>query len=175
MQKSHIADNLFVSTIEFTDRIVSAKGFQPVINIGKSNFTAQGSGTALYDAVKIGLQNAIAYRDAQLQSGVTCKTLLFIITDGEDNSSNVKSASDVLNMHNEIMRDEANAFNFTSILFGVNDASRTYYFEEAAKVMGIQHLAKIGVTAKELRKMISWISSSVSSVSQGQAVAPPTF
>lgn len=175
MQKSHIAPNLFVSTIEFTDRIVSAKGFQPVVNIAKSSFKAQGSGTALYDAVKLGLENAIKYRDAQLQSGVTCKTLLFVITDGDDNSSAYSSATDVAKMHGEIMKDEANAFNFTSILFGINEQGSRGLFEKAKQLMDIQHLAAVGVTAKDLRKMISWISSSVSSASQGQTVAPPTF
>lgn len=175
MQKSHIAPNLLVSTIEFSDSIVSVRGFQPVINISKSNFRAQGSGTALYDAVKLGLQNALAYRDAQLQSGVTCKTLLFVITDGQDNESARNSDKEVFDMHVNIMKDEANAFNFTSILFGVNDQGSRHYFEDATKRMGIQHLATVGVTAKELRKMISWISSSVSSASQGQAVTPPSF
>lgn len=173
MQKSHIAENLFISTIEFTDRIVSAKGFQPVMNIAKSNFRGQGSGTALYDAVKIGTQNALSYRDAQLQSGVTCKTLVFVITDGQDNSSSYKSEGEVAQMHKDIMKDEANAFNFTSILFGIGGSKTS--FENAQKGMGIQHLAAVGVTAKDLRKMISWISSSVSSVSQGQQVASPTF
>jgi uncharacterized protein YegL len=175
MQKSHIAESLFVSTIEFTDVIVSKKGFQPVINVQKSQFRAQPSGTALYDAVMIGLRNALDYRKSQLKAGVTCKTLLFVITDGQDNSSAYGSDVEVKKMHDEIMKDEANAFGFTSILFGVNQAGAQADFEDAAKRMGIQHLAKVGVTPKEIRKMISWISSSVSSSASGQAVTPPTF
>lgn len=175
MQKSHIAESLLVSTIEFTDVIISNKGFQPVANVQKSNFRAQPSGTALYDAARLALKNALDYRKAQLLSGVTCKTLLFIITDGQDNSSDQRSASEVKKMHDDIMKDEANAFGFTSILFGVNQGGARADFEHAAKVMGIQHVATVGVTPKEIRKMISWISSSISSTSAGQPVATPTF
>ena len=174
MQKSHIADTLFVSTIEFDEGIVSKRGFQPVTSVQKSNFNGQGRGTALFDAVKLGLRNALDYRQAQLQSGITCKTLLFVITDGQDNSSAFTSASEVKKMHDEIMKDEANAFSFTSILFGINQTAQVN-FEDAKDKMGIQFLGKVGVTPKEIRKMISWISSSVSSTSAGQPVNSPNF
>jgi uncharacterized protein YegL len=174
MQKSHIAETLFVSTIEFTEKIVSKKGFQPVSNVQKSDFRGQGSGTALFDAVKIGLQNALDYRKAQLKSGITCKTLLFVITDGQDNSSNINSAHNVKQMHDDIMQDEANAFSFTSILFGINQMAQSD-FERAKNEMGIQFLAKVGVTAKEIRKMISWISSSISSSASGKVITAPVF
>ena len=175
VQSSHIADTLFVSTIEFADTIISKKGFQPVINIQKSNFRGQGRGTALFDACVIGLRNALTYREAQLKSGITCKTLFFVITDGQDNSSAIMAAQEVKKMHDEIMHDEANAFSFTSILFGINQQGAQVDFERAKTDMGIQFLAKVGVTPKEIRKMISWISSSVSSSASGQAITNPTF
>lgn len=174
MQGSHIADELFVSTIEFCEKIVSKKGFQPVTSVVKSDFRGQGRGTALYDAVDVGLSNALDYRNSQLQSGITCKTLLFVITDGQDNSSQPNSASNVKKKHENIMMDEANAFSFTSILFGINSGCAVD-FENAKNEMGIQFLANVGMTAKEIRKMISWISSSVSSSASGQAIQAPNF
>lgn len=175
MQNSHISDILFVSTIEFTEKIISKKGFQPVSNIQKSVFRGQGHGTALYDACVVGLRNALKYRNDQLQSGITCKTLFFVITDGQDNSSDINAAMEVKKMHDEIMKDEANAFSFTSILFGINQGGAQSDFENAKNEMGIQFLAKVGITPKEIRKMISWISSSVSSSASGQAIQAPTF
>jgi len=174
MQQSHIADQLFVSTIEFAENIVSKKGFQPVMNVQKSDFKGQGRGTALYDAVLVGFQNAMEYRKQQLSTGITCKTLLFVITDGQDNSSARLSAQQVKEMHDEVMKDEANAFSFTSILFGINQNTECD-FVEAQKQMGIQFLGKVGCTPKEIRKMISWISSSVSSSAAGQPIQTPNF
>jgi len=39
--------------------------------------------------------------------------------------------------------------------------------------MGIEHLARVGDTGKDIRNMIGFISQSISSVSGGQA--PPSF
>lgn len=175
MKGSHIADDLFVSVITFSEKIESKQGFQPVASVNVADFKATGGGTALFDAAKLGLKNAMDYRNAQNLTGVNCKTLLYIITDGWDNSSQRNSAGDVKDMHEQIMKDEANAFSFTSILFGVNQKHAKVEYTQAKEKMGIQHLAEVGVDAKEIRKMISWISSSVSSASAGGAIAAPQF
>jgi hypothetical protein len=41
--------------------------------------------------------------------------------------------------------------------------------------MGIEHLAKVGTSGDEMKKMIGFISQSISSVSAGQAAPPPSF
>ena len=89
MQKSHVADKLLVSVVEFSDKVSVRTGFQPIAQLQSIDFTPQGSGTALYDATLKGLENAVAYRKNLESSGVMAKTLLFVITDGEDNSSKV--------------------------------------------------------------------------------------
>jgi uncharacterized protein YegL len=160
MQRSHVAEKLMVSIIEFNERTNVRSGFQPVSSVDSAsiNFRPCGSGTALYDAVLTGITNAVNYRTNLENSGVNCNTLIFIITDGEDNSSANQAAKVRKTMENILTR-EKNAFSFESILFGVgNDAD----FERAQKEMGIRHLAKIGNTGKEIRKMIGFISASIS-------------
>lgn len=160
MQRSHVAEKLMVSIIEFNDQITVRTGFQPInsIDLNKMKFTPCGYGTALYDAVLYGITNAVDYRTNLENSGVNCKTLIFTITDGEDNSSK-NSAAVVKSGLDTILKEEQNAFNFETILFGVgNDSS----FEAAQKDMGIEHLAKIGNSGKEIRKMIGFISASIS-------------
>jgi len=83
---------------------------------------------------------------------------------GEDNSSAHGSAKAVKSKLEDISKNEASAFSFTSILFGVGNAAN---FERAQKEMGIQHLAKVGQTGSEIRKMINFISSSISKSSSG--------
>ena len=68
--------------------------------------------------------------------------------------------------------DERSAFSFTSILFGVGNQAN---FAHAQNEMGIEHLAKIGTSGDEMKKMIGFISQSISSVSAGQMPPVPTF
>ena len=168
MQKSHVADRLFVSTIEFNEKCKNKTGFQPIVNVPHTTFKSCGMGTALYDATKEGLKNALDWRKSLEDSGISTKTLLFIITDGEDNSSRT-APSEVKNLIEDFLKNEKNAFSFQSILFGVNLSLKSS-FEQAQKDMGIQNLAITGQSADEIRKMINIISSSISTTSNGQPV-----
>ena len=163
MQNSHIAEKLMVSIVEFNDSVAIRNGFQPIdtLQADQISFRPCGAGTALYDAVLTSIGNAVNYRTNLENSGVNCKTLVFVITDGEDNSSKVtaKKVKDVLDA---ILAKEQSAFTFETILFGVgNDA----HFEKAQQEMGIKNLARVGNTGKEIRKMIGFISASISNSS----------
>ncbi len=173
MQKSHAASNLFVSIIEFNSNVTVTSGFRPISEIPVIDLIPRiGGMTALYKACKEGLTNALDYRKDLENAGVNCKTLLFVITDGEDNASGNVVASDVKVLIDSLLKEERNFFSFESILFGVgNDNS----FEKAQKDMGIKHLARVGTTAEEIRKMINFISSSITSVSTGQGFSAPNF
>jgi len=164
MQASHIHDRLFVSIVEFDEDVRVRSGFQPIIGVPVTSFVPQGRGTALYDAVNSGIKNSIEYRTNLEDSGINVKTLVFIITDGEDNASASNSAQKVKLSLESIKDNEANAFSFTTILFGVGNQ---VFFENAQREMGIEHLAKVGDTGTEIRKMISFISSSISKSASG--------
>jgi uncharacterized protein YegL len=172
MQKSHAADKLFVSQIEFNSKINVVHGFKPIGELQPVDLTSRiGGTTALYKATEVALQNALAYRKDLENSGVNCKTLLFVLTDGGNNepgdAAAVKAIIDTL-----MQTDERNFFSFESILFGIGNDTE---FEAAQKDMGISHLARVGTTADEIRKMIAFISSSITSVSTGGGVSAPNF
>jgi uncharacterized protein YegL len=172
MQNSHVADKLFVSIIEFSEQVKVTSGFRPVSSIPVMDFSKSlGGSTSLYDAVLTGLKNALDYRTNLENSGVETKTLLFVITDGEDNSSK-NPASKVKSIIDKLKRDEHSAFSFTSVLFGLGNHAN---FKQAQIDMGIEHLAKIGTTGREIKKMIGFISQSISSLSTGKPVATPVF
>lgn len=164
MQKSHVHDRLFVSIIEFCEQVEVKSGFQPITAIKPTKYVPRGVATSLYDATMKGMDNAISYREQLEDTGVNCKTLIYVITDGMDNHSST-SPNQIKDKLGDILKDESNAFSFTTIMFGVGDA---HGFETAKDAMGIQHLAKVGTTGKEIRKMINFISSSISSTSSGQ-------
>jgi uncharacterized protein YegL len=171
MQNSHISDRLMVSNVKFCENVEVVHGFKPIKDVANLNLQTKGSATALYNAVKQALSNAMNYREQLENSGVTCKTLLFIITDGVDNQS-ASDAPIVKKMITDIKKNEKNAFTFTSILFGIGDDAD---FTHAQTQMGIEHLATLGKTAKDIRKMINFISSSISSSASGQKVSTVNF
>ena len=167
MKNSHLKDRLFFSVIEFAETVEVRNGFQPVTSLNPVNFKTRGRGTALYDATNAGLKNAMEYRSRLENSGVVCKTLIFIITDGEDNAS-ITNPIEIKNSIKKILSEEKNVFSFTSILFGVGDEAN---FKTAKEYMGIQILPESHQkSAKDIRKLISMISSSISSSANGQAV-----
>lgn len=170
MSKSHVADKLFVSIVTFNEDVNVKSGFQPVGSLPKGDFRASGRGTALYEAAKLGLDNALKYRERLEDSGVETKTLVFVITDGEDNSSGPNAANEVREKLDELRKQEKNMATFNSMLFGVGNASE---FEGAKDAMGISELATVGTTGADMRKMIGFISSSISSASTGQPT--PSF
>lgn len=171
MQQSHIHDRLFVSIVEFCDKVAVRSGFQPIANVPVTNFVPQGCGTALYNATALGIKNAMDYRTTLEQTGINVKTLIFVITDGESNSDSI-SPTIIKNTLADILATESNAFSFTTILFGVGEER---YFKPAKEKMGFQHLAIVGNTGKEIKKMISFISSSISKSSSGANPADVTF
>jgi len=173
MQQSHVSERLLVSRIEFCEDVKVVNGFQPISNVSLMKFKPKGNGTALYDAVLLGMKNAVEYRENLEKSGVKTKTILFILTDGMDNSSAYGADSEVKRAIDEF-KDEKNIFSFTSILFGIGDVNKQY-FEDAKNKMGVQHLFSVGVTAKEIRKMINFISSSISSTSSGKPITSVQF
>ncbi|MBN2892887.1 MAG: VWA domain-containing protein [Bacteroidales bacterium] len=169
MQKSHIANKLMVSVIEFNSKVRVECGFRPISSFTKTDFSKKiGGMTALYDGVLLGLRNAIDYRQNLENSGIETKTILFVITDGGDNVSK-NPAHMIAKEIADQKKDERSAFSFTSIMFGVgNDAD----FTQAQQEMGIEHLAKIGTTGSEMKKMIGFISQSISSMSVGKPNVP---
>lgn len=153
-QRSHVASKMLISVIEFNDKIDVVSAFQPISDLKDFNVQPYGC-TNLYGAVLAGLENAVQYRkDLEDNEGV--------------DPSLVKQKID------EIYQDESNCFSFTVMMFGLGDEVN---FDEAREKMGIkpEMLGKLGATAKDLRKMVSFISSSVSSSASGQNVSAITF
>lgn len=170
MQKSHHANKIMVSVIEFNHNVDVVHGFRPISELKPIDMRPRIDGTtALYNAVETGLKNALDYRKDLENSGVNCKTLLFVITDGDDNQSGgPPAAAKVKDLIQELLQEERNFMSFESILFGVGEEAK---FEEAQQLMGIKHLAKVGTSADDIRKMIGMISQSITSASAGQNIS----
>lgn len=174
MQKSHVSDKLFVSMVEFNSNVRVRTGFQPISQIPVIDFSSSiGGMTALFEGVKTALKNALDYRNNLENAGVNCKSLLFVITDGDNNMPG--EASDVKAIITDLLKEERNFASFESILFGIGKGMEGY-FNSAASDMGIKNVATIADTPDQIKSMINFISSSVSSASGGgQAISTANF
>ena len=172
---THVKDQLLVSTVEFSDRITRQSGFQPIVGLPDAAFAVSGDSTALYRSTLAALKNAMAYRENLEDSGINCKTLLFVISDGMDmdGASGRQAAQQVNDMIKGIMAQESNFNTFTAIFFGIGPNRAP--FEEAKDLMGFQHLGVITDTPEQIRSMVDFISASISSAGMGQAQSAPNF
>lgn len=174
LKTSHVKDQLFWSMTEFNDDITNQTGFQPIGSVQDRQFQCGGS-TALYRTTLTVLKNALNYRRALEDSAINCKTLIFVITDGEDmeGGQGRQAAQEVKTLVEGLLAEERNFGSFTSILCGVGP-NRTM-FEGAKNAMGFQHLVVVNDSPDEIRKMIGFISMSISSTAAGQAVSTANF
>jgi uncharacterized protein YegL len=171
--KSHVSDKVLVQTILFNGDIEVVHGFKPITEVAKFDINTRGT-TALFDATRFALENAINYKTDLSNQGLTAKSLVFILTDGEDNASSKTKPIQIRKIINDIYTNESFSNEFTVMAFGLgNDADFTKIFLE----MGIKQelIAKVGVDAKSLRGMIGFISSSVSSSGSGSVPTSVTF
>jgi len=176
MQTSHSADKIFVSLVVFNHQIETVSGYQPIKGMGVIDFDRYvGGTTALYGGTKLALENALNYREGLENAGVNCKTLVFVMTDGGDNCPEQGTASDVKKIIDDLLTEERNFASFETMLFGINKSEKAT-FDAAAADMGIPNVVTIDNTANEIRKMINFISSSVSGASgSGNAISVANF
>lgn len=167
----HRKDDIVIKTITFCEKVEHKSGFMPILNCADDylDVAATGRGTALYDAVRQGLEHAIAYRKDLEDQGIEVRTAIFISTDGDDNSSSGGSTTEIKRLVGELRRNEAWAASFTINMLGVGNPS---IFQRACTEMGLDHtkcLVTVGASAGEIRKQMGVVSQSVSSSSGAAA------
>jgi uncharacterized protein YegL len=172
ISKSHVSDKVLVQTLLFNNTVEVAHGFKPITEMAKFDIQTRGT-TALFDATRFALANATNYKNDLSQQGLTAKSLVFILTDGDDNASTSKP-SDIAAILNSIYTNEQFANEFTIMAFGLGNEAD---FAKIFTSMGIKPelIAKVGVDAKSLRSMIGFISSSVSSSGSGSVPTSVSF
>lgn len=173
-QKSHHSDKILYSEIRFSTKIRTLHGYQPVTDINSIEPVTAKSMTSLFAAAHELIHSAIEYRKNVEQTGGEVKTMLFIFTDGQDNTSMREysiSARDVKKLLTDYFKKDEGAKNsFEVFLFGIGEENFDY-FKQAAQDMGVKMLwadpkdpAFAGKTPGEIiRAQVTVVSQSVSS------------
>jgi len=183
-QKSERAENLMVRLITFSTNIVEVHGFKELHTIDPTQYEDLDpyGGTALYDSAYSGIGASIAYAESLIQQGFNVNGAVYIVTDGDDNSS-------TMNAHNvkEIMDDALRGEKIESliaVLVGVKDPNitgqqwathMTKRLETFQKEAGLTQYVDVGdATPQKLAKLAEFVSQSVSSQSNSLNSGSPS-
>jgi hypothetical protein len=100
-QRSPRADNLMLRLVSFDSTLSEVHGFKPIMECSPADyqhFLQCGGCTALYDASVNAVSALSAYGQDLVDHGFSANGIVFVVTDGEDNTSNAtaKTVRDVL-------------------------------------------------------------------------------
>lgn len=129
--------------------------------LDKRNYRSSGS-TRLYDTWCDALASNVAYAEQLRATGTPCRSVVVVLTDGEDTSSQ-RSAADCARLSRDLLASEQ----FVLAFVGVgNDAD----FRQVAKSMGVPDgciEVQKNATPQTLRRVFQMVSQSALRASQG--------
>jgi len=173
-KKNQRADNLLMRTTAFSSigfsgvSLEELHGFSTLDVIDPNKYVGTinpDGGTPLFQATAEAVGALIDFGQKLYKKRFLCNAILFIITDGEDNASNV-TPEDVKKMIDK-MKTEKIIESFRVILVGVNDIDCKPALEDFKNRAVLDEYISMGnVTPGKLAKLAQFVSQSVSSQSQ---------
>lgn len=168
--RSARVDNLMLRVLRFTESLDEVHGFKPLAGIDAGDYAksmkAHGC-TALYDATCNAVASVADYGGQLADHDFEVNGIVFVITDGADNSSSADPAA-VRKAFGDIVRAEK-LDSFTSVLIGVgvNDAGTRKTLAAYAKDAGFTDFIDAGAaTPSTLAKLAQFVSQSIALQSQ---------
>lgn len=148
-----------------TQKVVHAYvGLEDAVRLDRRNYAARGS-TRLYDTWCDALLANVAYAEKLRESGTPCRSLVVVVTDGEDCGSK-RRITDCAELSRKVLATEQ----FTLAFVGVGS---DVDFHAIARGMGVPD-GNIAVQAKAtpaaIRKVFQMVSQSAIRASQGLVV-----
>jgi len=173
-QKSPRSSNLMVRFVTFNTGVVEVHGFRILSDISpdeyKDSIHAQG-GTALRDGSYTAIEASLLYGQEMYEKGIDVNGVVFIITDGDDNSSRL-SNKDVKQIIQNATKSEK-IDGLVTVLVGIVDDKYQdsqeirEYLDNYRQEVGIDQYVEINdASAKGFAKLAAFVSQSISSVSQ---------
>jgi hypothetical protein len=172
------AENLLYRATAFNalwggkQNIIELCGFTLLNSLDTSKFKGSLSpngATPLYSATLDAVDALYDYGKTLYQKRMVCNGILFVITDGEDNASEVGHTPSVIKDMIQKIINEGILESLRTILIGVNDGidSLKNYLDTFKQDAEIDEYISIGnVTSGKLAKLAQFVSQSVSSQSQ---------
>lgn len=168
-KKSPRAENLMIRLTSFNSNLNELHGFRLLDDIkvdDYNNIVKTGGMTALFDATFEGIEATKQYGKQLCDQDYQANAILFIITDGVDNSSTYAPVQ-IATLVDDVMKEEA-LEDITTILVGVDQESDVKQFltDFKANANLSQYVSLGEATPRKLAKLANFVSKSISSTSQ---------
>ena len=176
------SDKIMIRTTGFGSRVEEGHGFKPVISIDENEYTSSpgiGGSTCLYDAIFDAVSSIGKYGEILDKSDVGSNGIIFVFTDGMDNSSSVGPQTIIDKMEEIRMKEILESVKI--IIIGFNDPTSSFsadidkYLNEVTTNLGIDQYVNVGtMTKEELAKIYGFVSQSISAQSQSLGTGGPS-
>ncbi len=160
-------DSILLALWVFNDRqdVVHAYvGLDDAVRLDRRNYAASGS-TRLYDTWCDALLANVAYAEKLRESGTPCRSLVVVVTDGEDCGSR-RRVTDCANLSRSVLATEQFTLAFVGVGTDVD-------FRKVAQEMGVPDgniAVQAQATPAAIRKVFQMVSQSAIRASQGLVV-----
>lgn len=174
-RKSPRADNLMIRLLTFNEKGEEVHGYKLLDDCNPDDYLdildTRGN-TALYDASYDAIIATTSYAKVLNEQDFDTNGIIFVITDGDDNSSTFNQNS-VKDAFEAALKDE---YSLISVLIGVNlDSETEQYLENYKNDANFTQYIDIGnADDKSLAKLADFVSKSISSQSQSLADGVPS-
>ena len=177
-RKSPRADNLMLRVVLFNTTLSELHGFKPLDQCNPDDYNGTihpSGGTALFDASYNGVEATVKYGKALFDQDFDTNAIVFVITDGDDNSSKMGAAA-VKKVTQDAIATES-LESLRSVLVGVNVTNqyiRDYLSRFETDGGFDQYIELDNASAGTLAKLADFISRSISSQSQALGTGGPS-
>lgn len=172
------ADNLMIRTVEFNDKISEIHGYTLLDKLKEDDYNGAirpHGNTALYDASYNAIEAASTYGKHLNDMDYTVNAIVIVLTDGEENSSSIRSAQMIADQVENITRTET-LESVVTILIGLNTTpqlnSYLQNFKDDAKFD--QYISVQDTNPQSIAKVADFISRSISAQSQSLGTGGPS-
>jgi len=180
-RKSPRADNLLLRVVSFNSNLKEVHGFKELLTVNSADYDGlrTGGATALFDAAIDAIGSCHQMGRQLSAEDFDCNGIVFVITDGEDNSSTYNPTA-VGTKTDEARRDELGLESLLTILVGVGaggaNAGGLNSYLKTVHDQGKfdQYVPLSDASAKTLAKLAQFVSQSISSQSQALGTAGPS-
>ena len=172
-KKSPRAENLLLRLMTFNTNIEEIHGFKLLNSIGDKDYEGilnPNGETALFDAAQSAVEATKNYGEILTGQDFGVNAIIFVVTDGEDNSSRTSPIS-VRRIIDDAAKSEQ-LEGVTVVLIGINNSNGNVsrYLQTFQQEANITQFVDIGeTTPNKLAKLANFISRSISSTSQSLA------
>lgn len=178
-KKSPRSGNLLLRLVEFNNNLNELHGFRELNSINPDEYdnilNCRGM-TALKDATLSCVEATEVYGKQLVAMDYSCNGVMFVVTDGDDNSSGIARDATVIKDALKRLRSNETLESFNTVLVGVgNDPAIQNLLKQFKDEAGLDQYVSMGdATPNNLAKLAAFVSKSISSTSQALGTGSPS-